>query len=139
MPQTGCGLMGPQFDAAIRGKPEFAVGAIDDGEGIDIKVEQIVGSGQGCFQQGKNLPQQRRGSLTPDLVRPDRCERFSAYPLIWHGPPNATVVMPEPAIRTEHQVLTTGEMLIEHLGDNEFGGIALVLGRRRRKLWQLFL
>jgi hypothetical protein len=39
--------------------------------------------------------------------------------------------MPKPAVGAEHQMLTTGEMLIEHVGDDEFGGIAFVLGPGR--------
>jgi hypothetical protein len=49
--------MGLQFNAAIWGEPELAVGAIDDGQRVEVKVEKIFGSGQVCFQQSENLPQ----------------------------------------------------------------------------------
>jgi hypothetical protein len=41
--------------------------------------------------------------------------RFAADPLIRGRTPNPTVVMPEPAVRAEHQVFPPGEMLIEHV------------------------
>jgi hypothetical protein len=47
--------------------------------------------------------------------------------------------MPEPAVRAEHQVLTAGEMPIEHVGDDEFGGIAFVLGPSGSSLRQWLL
>jgi hypothetical protein len=90
-------------------------------------------------KQGENLPEQGRGSLASDRISPNCCERFSGYPLILHRTPNPTAVMPEPAVRTELQVLATGEMLIEHPGDNELGGIAFVFGPGRLALGRLFL
>jgi len=42
--------------------------------------------------------------------------------------------MPETAVSAKHQVLSPGEMLIEHAGDDEFGGIAFVLGPSRPSL-----
>jgi hypothetical protein len=50
-------LVGPQLNTAIRGEPELAVGTIDDGPRVDIKVEKTFASGQVCFQQGENLPE----------------------------------------------------------------------------------
>ena len=131
--------MRPQLNATVCGKPKLAVGAIDDGERIDIEIQQMVGSGQICLQQGENLSQQRRGFLASDRIGPNCFESFAGYPLILHGTPNPTVVMPEPAVSAEHQVLTAGEMPIEHAGDDEFGGIAFVLGPGRSTLRQLLL
>ena len=74
--------MGPQLNAPISGEPELAVGAIDDGERIDIEIQQIVGSGQVCLQQGENLSQQRRGFLASDRIGPNCLESFAGYPLI---------------------------------------------------------
>ena len=47
--------------------------------------------------------------------------------------------MPEPTVSAEHQVLTTGEMLIEHPGDDELGGVGFVLGPRRSSFRQWLL
>lgn len=126
--------MGAQLDAAIGGEPELAVGAIDDRKRIDIKLQEVVGGGQACLEQGENLSQQGCGSLASHRICSNCFERFSRYPLILHGTPNPTAVMPETAISAEHQMLTPGEMLIKHAGDNEFGGVALVLGPGRSTL-----
>ncbi len=62
--------MGAQLDAAIGGEPELAVGAIDDRKRIDIKLQEVVGGGQACLEQGENLSQQGCGSLVFIRRRP---------------------------------------------------------------------
>jgi hypothetical protein len=96
--------MGPQLNAPICGEPELAVGAVDDGKRGYIKVKKIGGGGQVRLQQRENLSQQGRGFLTSDRFRPNCLERFAGYPLILHGTPDPTVVMPETAVSAEHQV-----------------------------------
>ncbi len=60
--------MGAQLDAAIGGEPELAVGAIDDRKRIDIKLQEVVGGGQACLEQGENLSQQGCGSLASHRI-----------------------------------------------------------------------
>jgi hypothetical protein len=99
MPQKRSWLMGPQLNAPICGEPELAVGAVDDGKRGYIKVKKIGGGGQVRLQQRENLSQQGRGFLTSDRFRPNCLERFAGYPLILHGTPDPTVVMPVLSIK----------------------------------------
>ena len=131
--------MGSQLNPAICGEPELAVGAIDDGKRRYLEIQEIVVGGQVRPQQGENLSQQGRSFLASDRIRSNCLERFAGYPLIRGRTPNPTVVTPKPAVSAEQQVLSPGEMPIEHAGDDEFGGIFFVLGPGRSTLRQLLL
>ena len=134
MPQVRFRPMGPQFDAAILGDPELAVGAIDDGSRLRDEAQQIIFGRELRLQQREHLAQHGRGLLIFDRIALNGFEDLSRHPLILDGTPKTTVVMPKPTVGGEHQVLATAKVAIQHQVHQTFSGVRTIAYRRGRIL-----
>ena len=113
MPQIRFRPVRPKLDTAVCTDPKLAVGAVNDRKRIRDEAEEIVFYGELRFEQSKHLTHQRCRPLILDWIACDGFQDLSAHPLIGNDSPHPSVIVPEPTLDVEDQMLASTEVLLE--------------------------